>query len=394
MQVPDYELQMRMTRFRDQMDEISPSWEIAIFVGKINLYYFTGTIQEGMLIVPRNDEAIFWVKRSFERAQDESLFPVIRQMNSYKDAAHTFKHMPHTVFLEMEIMPMAMYQRIIKHFPFAEVKPLDFQINSVRAIKSDFELNLMEQAGAIHQRVLEIRVPRILHAGISEAGLASDIYSLMIEEGHHGVVRFGMFDTEMVLGHIAFGESSLYPTSFNGPGGNYGLSPAVPSLGSRLRKLNKGDLIFVDIGCGVDGYHTDKTMTYIFNGSLPPEVVYSHQQCVDIQNEIASMLIPGAIPSEIYNTIIKKQKPEFLENFMGFGNRQVRFLGHGIGLTIDELPVIAPGFDEPLQKGMVFALEPKKGIEKVGMVGIENTFVVTPDGGRSITGAHPGLLKI
>jgi Xaa-Pro aminopeptidase len=86
--------------------------------------------------------------------------------------------------------------------------------------------------------------------------------------------------------------------------------------------------------------------------------------------------------------------PAFLKNFMGFGSRKARFLGHGIGLLIDEYPVIAKGFDEPLQEGMVIALEPKKGIENVGMVGIENTFLVTPAGGQCITGDHPGLMPV
>ena len=150
----------------------------------------------------------------------------------------------------------------------------------------------------------------------------------------------------------------------------------------------------MDVGCGVDGYHTDKTMTYVFGKSLPDEAIKIHLQCVDIQNRIASMLKPGAIPSVIYNEILDGLDPAFLENFMGFGSRKVKFLGHGIGLTIDELPVIANGFDEPIQEGMVFAVEPKKGIPKIGMVGIENTFIVTPQGGRNITGNHPGLLEV
>jgi Xaa-Pro aminopeptidase len=106
------------------------------------------------------------------------------------------------------------------------------------------------------------------------------------------------------------------------------------------------------------------------------------------------MLRPGAIPSVIYKTIVDNLSSQFLENFMGFGNRRVKFLGHGVGLTIDELPVIAQGFDEPIQEGMVFALEPKKGIKDVGMVGIENTFIVTADGAKCITGTNPGLIKV
>jgi len=79
---------------------------------------------------------------------------------------------------------------------------------------------------------------------------------------------------------------------------------------------------------------------------------------------------------------------------MGFGDRQVKFLGHGIGLVIDEIPVIAVGFDSPLEENMVIALEPKKGIKNVGMVGIENTFIVTPKGGLSITGHSRGLVPV
>lgn len=252
----------------------------------------------------------------------------------------------------------------------------------------------MRQSGKIHQHVLEERVPEILKEGISETELATQLYSAMVEEGHHGIARFGMFDTEMLIGHIAFGESSIYPTYFNGPGGNYGLSPAVPMLGNRDRKLKKGDLVFIDIGCGVDGYHTDKTMTYMFGKPLPEYVLRTQQQCIEVEHKLASMLIPGAIPSEIYTNVMESLEPEFIENFMGYGNRQVKFLGHGIGLTIDELPIIAKGFDEPIVENMVFALEPKKGIKDIGMVGIENTFIVTLNGGQCITGDHPGLIRV
>jgi Xaa-Pro dipeptidase len=393
-QVPLTELQTRLNRFRVKMDESNPDWKFAVVFSKINLYYFTGTMPEGMLFIPRDAEAILWVRRSFERASKESLFPQIRPMDSFREPAATYGQMSGTVYLETEIVPLAMYERFQKYFQFTEVKACDIQIASVRAIKSSYELNLMERSGNIHKRVLEERVPKILREGMSEAEFASQLFAIMIEEGHHGVARFGMFDTEIGIGHICFGESSIYPTYFNGPGGNFGMSPAVPILGSRENKLKSGQLVFIDIGCGVDGYHTDKTMTYMFEKTLPDEAIAVHQKCVDIQNEVAQMLRPGAIPAEIYNTVMNKLDSNFLENFMGYGSRKVRFLGHGIGLVIDELPVISEGFYEPLQEGMAFALEPKKGIKNVGMVGIENTFFVTPEGGRCITGDNPGLIKV
>jgi Xaa-Pro dipeptidase len=388
------ELSSRLLRLRRNMDKYHSGWEIAVIFSKINLFYLTGTMQEGMLVIPRQEDATLWVRRSYERAINESLFPNIKPMDSYRDAAGSYPAIPKSVYLETEFVPLAMLQRFQKYFPFDEVKSLDYAIAITRAVKSTYELGLMEEAGKIHREILEEHVPFMLKQGMSEVELAGELYAIMLKKGHHGLVRFGMFDTEVVLGHIAFGESSIYPTSFNGPGGNYGMSPAVPLLGNRKRLLKRGDLVFVDIGLGVNGYHTDKTMTYMFGKQLPLEAIKEHIRCVEIQDTIASMLVPGAIPSKIYEEVMNSLEPSFLENFMGYGSRQVKFLGHGIGLTIDEVPVIAKGFDEPLEENMVLALEPKKGIKDIGMVGIENTFVVTPKGGRCITGDNKGLINV
>jgi len=388
------ELQNRMNAFRVKMLAVDPDWQLAVIISKINQYYFTGTMQEGMLLIPREEQAQFFVRRSFQRAVDESVFPVIHSMESYRDMAQAYGSFPPEVYLETEFVPLAMLQRIQKYFPFQTAKSVEPVINAVRAIKSDYELTLMRESGRVHQRVLEQRIPGILREGMSEAELASELYNILVQEGHQGVSRFGMFDTEMLLGHICFGKSSIYPTFFNGPGGNYGMSASIPSFGSRENRLKSGDLVFIDIGCGVDGYHTDKTMTYVFGGELPEEAIQAHHRCVEIQNRIAALLKPGAIPEAIYKSTMNSLDQNFLKNFMGFGDRRVKFLGHGIGLLIDEVPVIAEGFREPMQEGMVFALEPKKGFEDIGMVGIENTFIVTAEGGECITGNHPGLLRI
>ncbi len=392
--VPLTELENRMRYFRTRMDISNPEWEIAVIFSKINLYYFTGTMQDGMLIIPKNGEATFWVRRSYERALDESFFPNIEPMNSFRDAAKSVIGLLDTVYLETEVVPLALYQRFQKYFPFKNVKSVDTQICAVRAVKSEYELSLTRKAGKIDKHLLEDVVPGMLREGMSEVDLATELFSIAVEEGHDGLCRFGMFDTEMFLGNVCFGESSIYPCYFNGPGGSYGMSPAVPLIGSRTRKLRKGDLVFIDIGCAFEGYNTDKTTTYMFGSPLPQYAIDIHNKCVDIQNEAAAMLRPGAIPSEIYNSIMINLDEEFLQNFMGFGNRKVKFLGHAVGLLIDETPVIAEGFDEPLQEGMVFALEPKKGIEKIGMVGIENTFIVTAKGGECITGDNPGLIPV
>jgi Xaa-Pro aminopeptidase len=394
--VPLSELTDRMKRFRARMDAENPDWELAAFFGRVNQYYFTGTMQDGVLLVPRNAAAVFCVRRSFERAGDESLFPDIRPMKSFRDAvpavpATTARQVIH---LETELVPLALVQRFRKYFPGKEVASLDGTVARVRAVKRPYELAIMERCGAMHRRVMEDGVPALLREGMSEAEFACELYSLLVREGHQGTVRFGMFSVDIAVAQLGFGENSLYPTSFDGPGGCVGIGPAAPVLGSRDRRLQKGDLVFVDVGCAMDGYHTDKTMTYMFGQLLPDEVIAIHRRCVELEHRLAAQLKPGAIPSKIHALTMGSLDAEFLKNFMGFGSRRVNFLGHGVGLQIDEPPVLAEGFDDPLVEGMMLAIEPKKGVPGVGMVGSENTYLVTPGGGCSLTGDNPGLILV
>jgi Xaa-Pro aminopeptidase len=375
------------------MDKTQPAWELAAITGKVPLYYFTGTMQDGLMLVPSDGEAVFWVRQSYERAADESFFPDLRKMKSYRDVAAGMGKIPREMFLETDMVPIAQLQRMQKHLPFTAVKPVDAEVSAVRAKKSPYELSLMERAGKIHRHVLEDLVPDMLEEGIDEVTFGCDLYSLMVKEGHQGIIRFGMFN-EMLLGQIGFGTSSISPICVDTPGGVSGMHPSVPQMGCRERKLGKGDLVVIDIGCGYHGYQTDKTLSYMFGAPIPDAAIQEHIRCVEIQDTIASLLKPGAIPSEIYRTIMAGIEPSFLTNFMGFGDRKVKFLGHGIGLWIDETPVIAEGFDEPLEEGMVFAVEPKKGIPDIGLVGIENTFVVTPQGGKPLTGKSRGLIEV
>ena len=106
-------------------------------------------------------------------------------------------------------------------------------------------------------------------------------------------------------------------------------------------------------------------------------------------------LRPGILPSEIWkHCLAKVERSAWRDGFMGLGKNKVFFVGHGIGLAIDEYPVLANGFDLPLEEGMTLAIEPKIGIAGFGMVGVENTFEVTSDGGKCLTGENFDILTI
>lgn len=388
------ELQSRLMNFHNIMDKMNPDWETAIIVSKVNQYYFTGTMQDGMLVIKRNGSSAYFARRSFERAKAESNFSDIFPMESYRDGAKIIGADCGITYVETEVITIGIIERIQKHFNIIAIRSLDKAILSIRAIKSLYELEWIEESGKRHNDFLQNIVPLILQENMSEAEFVAKLYEKMINAGYQGISRFSMFQNEMVVGQVGFGESSIYPTNFDGPGGAYGMYPAVPLVGSRSRRLKKGDLVFVDIAFGINGYHSDKTQVYSFGTKPSEEVIAAHVGCITIQKRTANLLKPGAIPSEIYNLVMSEIDDKFLLNFMGFGDRKVKFLGHGVGLHIDELPIIANNFTQPLCENMVIALEPKKGIAGIGMVGVEDTFVVKSTGGKCLTGGGSEIITV
>ncbi|UOO38243.1 aminopeptidase P family protein [Oscillospiraceae bacterium CM] len=388
------ELADRRRRFIERMMLVHPGWETALLAGRVNQYYFTGTMQDGLLVIKNGGELGYFVRRSYERAREESPLDSIYPMQSYRDVLDVFSGSCGATFVETEIMTVAMLERVKKYLPIDSIGSVDKTVLGVRAVKSPFELALMEESGQQHFKMATQVIPALLREGMSEVDFVAELTERMLKNGYQGITRFQMFQTEVGIGQVGFGTSSLYPTSFDGPGGSRGISPAVPLIGSRERKLKKGDLVFVDTGYGIDGYHSDKTQVYSFGAKPHDNVVRAHRMCMEIQKRTAALLTPGARPGDIYQAIIGSLDASFLKNFMGLGARQARFLGHGIGLHVDEPPVIARGFDDPLEAHMVIALEPKKGIEGAGMVGVEDTYIVTPDGGRCITGGGADIIEV
>jgi Xaa-Pro dipeptidase len=370
------------------------SFDTAIIISRVNQYYYTGTMQDGVLVLRKDGTVAFFVRKSFDRAKLESPLSVLYRIATYKDMLAFLPQDLGSVFFETETVPIATLERMKKYFTFDELLPLDRLLTQVRSVKTEYELEIITESGRQHNRILCEVVPDLLKEGMSEMDFAADLYACMLKQGHHGVSRFSMFQMEMIIGQIGFGVSSIYPTNFDGPGGMLGLGPAVPILGSRDRFLAKGDIVFADVGYGVLGYHSDKTQVYSF-GKLPePHVAATHAACRNVLDKAVGMLNVGALPSDIYEDCMGHLPPELSRHFMGYGQDGVKFLGHGVGLYIDEMPVIASGNKMPLEENMVIALEPKCGIEGIGMVGVEETFVVKRSGAVCVTGGAQDIMVL
>ena len=385
--VPAEELSARLSRLRAAMMQRDPAWSLMILDNKIDLYYFTGTMQEGALVLTPNEATLF-VRRSYDCAVRDSLFGDIRPMGSFRVIAETFPQTPETVYVATRTMTLQKLSLLQKYLPFTRTAAADPVLSALRAVKSPYELDCMRAAGKIHQHVIENIVPALLREGVSEARLCGETCAAMLDKGAMGISRFNQPAAEDVLGVISFGENGLRECALDSPSGTIGTCIAMKSIGSSERLLGMGDLLLLDVPCGLLGYHTDKSINYFF-GRLAdhPEsarIRTAHEQVVFLEREAAAMLTPGAIPAEVCQKLSACVDPAFRDGFMN----GVKFLGHSIGLTMDESPVLAAGFMNPIEVGMTFAVEPKIALPGIGLIGSENTYEIVSDGpARSLTGA-------
>lgn len=391
--VPQEELNRRLAALREKLTATDPDWALAIFNHKISLYYLTGTMQEGVLTLTP-DQAILWVRRSFQRAQTESALDDVRPMRSFRTLGEYFTDVPACVYLETKTATLDWLAMVRKYLPFDSWKPVTPLLNSLRAVKSEYEIECIRKAGTLIAEVTQTVLPQIVREGMSEAELCGAVYLELLRRGSMGVSRYNQPLGEEAGGYGGFGENTLIPAAFDGPDGCVGTCVAMQSIGSAARLLRCGDLILMDQPGGALGYHADKTVVYYY-GRLTDDpradtIREAYELCVRIEKWASAQLKPGAIPEQVYLQAVDMVPEKYQQGFMSGG----KFLGHSIGLTMDESPVLAKSFREPMQEGMVFAVEPKIALDGIGMVGTENTYLVTPAGGQSLTGSILPLTEL
>lgn len=383
--VPGQEISRRIAKLQQRLREVP--MDGALILDLLNMYYYTGTMQQGVLFVPAEGEPVFLVRRSYERARMETSLKGVYPLQGFSRLQAILADLglqTNSLGVSEATLTVSVFKNLARAFPGGTFTDISALLGLVRAVKTDYEVGLIRKAGALHE-VVYSAIPAMIREGMTEWELGAEIHNRTMALGYSGIIRFAAYGGELLLGVISFGESGNQPTASLGPGGLTGLSPAFPLIGGN-RKLDRGESIYVDTGFGYEGYITDKTR--VFSLDVPPApALDAHKICLDIQEAVRCRLKPGAIPSQIYREVCSEFvfSRSFEKHFMGFGSNHVPFLGHGIGLAADEFPVIADKIHTPLEANMVIALEPKKGVEGIGLVGVENTFLVTDEGGEKLT---------
>ncbi|MEE4276492.1 MAG: Xaa-Pro peptidase family protein [Thermoleophilia bacterium] len=383
---PAAEVEGRLTRLQATLRE--RELDAALIVQNADLFYLSGTVQQSYLHVPADGEATLFVRRSVERARRESPLERVVELDGPRALTGALRAaaggLPRRVGLELDVLPVAAYERLIGLLPGAEAEDVGRAIVRQRAVKSPYEVERIAAAAALVDAVWEF-APRVLRAGLTEAEFAGLVEAEARRLGHQGVIRMRGFNQEMFYGQLLTGPSATVPSFLDTPLAGTGLSPAV-AQGVSFRTIEPGDPIVFDFVAVREGYTADFTRMLSL-GPLPGAVRDAYAVALEAQAAVAAVARPGVTCRAVYESAVAVAERRGLgPHFMGFGPEQVRFIGHGVGLELDELPVLTTS-DTPLEEGMVFALEPKFVLPGVGAVGVENTFLVERDGLRALTRA-------
>jgi Xaa-Pro dipeptidase len=389
--VPESELNNRIRQLQARMAE--NDMDGALIMQNTDLYYFSGTAQQGQLYIPVQGVPLLMIQRDVNRARAESAIQRICTIPSPSQIPQCLQEhgmiLPEILGLEMDVLPAALYLKIGRLFASSKIEDVSTMIRLIRAVKSDWELDIMRTAARLADQVAE-SARDLIREGITEIELAGKIEAVARKLGHQGIIRMRLWGSELFYGHLMAGPTAAVPSYLASPTGGTSVSTAI-AQGPSLKPINRHEPILVDYVFALRGYNADHTRIFSI-GELPEDLMRAYDAMVSIQEMVKKMARPGVPSGDLYEAAVDMAADlGYADNFMGATENRIRFIGHGVGLELDEFPFLAKGQELALANNMVIALEPKLIFPGKGVVGIENTHVVTDDGLNPLTRCYEGI---
>ncbi|ADW19166.1 peptidase M24 [Desulfobulbus propionicus DSM 2032] len=390
---PKSEIDARIATFQQTLEQLG--LDGALIIHHTNLFYLSGTSQSSHLFIPRAGQPVLMVRKSFERACTESPIDTILEVKSLKAIPDLLKDRGfaiETLGLELDVIPYNTWQFYAKVFNDTTFSDISDVLRRLRTIKSAYEIDLLHRACGVLDQVFA-EVPSWLREGMTEIELASLFEAGMRKRGYGGCSKMRAFNQDFFMGNVTSGSSGAAPTYFDGPVGGCGLTPANNPHGAGWKTIGKNEVVYIDYTCVINGYTADGARMFVL-GDVSARLRQAHAAALAIQAELVGMLKPGVLCETVYAKSVElAEQMGLADHFMGMGNDRVRFIGHGVGLELDEYPIFATGVKMPLAAGMTFALEPKFVFPE-GAIGTENTFVLQADGPQVLTHAPEEIVRV
>ncbi|MDE7125554.1 MAG: Xaa-Pro peptidase family protein, partial [Muribaculaceae bacterium] len=344
-----------------------------------NVYYLTGRVFDGYVYLPAEGEPIYFVKRPVHLA-GANVVSISKPENM---AEHV--DLSGNIALELDTLSYSAVVRLCKAMSIAAVRINASAImRNARAVKTAREQDTIRLDGIKHECVYGV-IPKLYREGMTDVELQIEIERVARLEGSLGQFRISGDTMELYMGNLLAGDNADAPSPYDFAMGGAGLDPSLP-VGADGTVIKPGMSVMVDMNGNFNGYMTDMTRTYAL-GKLADKAVDAHNLSIEICHTLSSIAAPGMQAKELYEEACRIVSAHGLERYFMGHSQHAGFIGHGVGIEINELPVIAPRSRDILAKGNVIALEPKFVIPGTGAVGIENTYTLTDAGLEPLTKA-------
>lgn len=390
---PAVELEYRCKKLQEYM--AADGLDAVIVVQNADLFYFTGTVQSGNLYVPAQGQPLYLVRKDAGRARMESGLKEVVPFGTMKDIPGILANYGYTepkrIGLELDVLPVNFFERYKKVYPNAEYVDATPLIRRVRMIKSHYEIHLMKDAADQVDRVYR-RAKEFIREGMTDLEVAAELEFTARKDGHQGLVRMRGFNSELFYAQIVSGADSAVPAYADTPLGGLGLNPSF-GQSAGLKRIERNEPIIIDFAGCVDGYLIDQTRIFAVGG-ISDRLAKGYEDMLRVQERMKEIAVPGIAWGTIYDDCLALAvQMGYADSFMGSKGAQVSFIGHGLGIEIDEYPFIARGFkDMVMEVGMAFAFEPKLVFPGEGAIGIEDSFYLCSDGLKQLTHSSDELV--
>jgi Xaa-Pro dipeptidase len=375
---PRSEIDARIRKLQSQMGDLTG----VLLFQSVDMCYFSGTAQEGLVYIPKDAPPVVMIRKSLPRAAQESPLQVL-PLKSLKNLKAELGISPGAVIgLELDVLPWNNYSRLAKVLEGARFVDISEKIKHIRSAKSDFEISLLMEAA----RIVDAGIASIadhLKEGMMEIELAGKVEGQMRSMGHQGTIQFRRFNHVVPMGHLMAGPNAAVPSFVASPTGGQGISLFNPQ-GPGVRKIRRNEPILADFGGVYNGYVADETRIFAM-GRLSHELEDAHGAALAIQDAVAAELRPGKAGRDLFKLSESMgEQLGYKDHLGGPPDNKCGFVGHGVGLELDEFPVLGPT-DHLIMEKMTVAVEPKMIYPGLGVVGIEDTFLTTKAGGERLT---------
>ncbi len=373
------ELTKRIKTFSKELAQ--EGLDAAFIIYPLNIFYFSGVFVSGHLLITAQGEAVLFVYRTMGREEKSPLCPMEPLKSLKKLPAILEEFGVCSLGLEEDRLPKKLYNRYESLFKGTLLRDVGEIIKRVRAVKSAYEVSCQKAASKMLAEALDAFLPR-LKPGLTELEAAGLLELELRKRGHPAHLRVYGFGQEMAYGHLLSGKSAFYPsfvTTGQGGEGVFGY-PQGPSP----KKIALNDPILIDYAGWYEAYLIDQTRLFYF-GNLPKEAFEIYEKVKFLLDELEKCLRPGVLVKNVYERAhALAEELGISDYFMAHGPERVPFVGHGVGLEIDEWPPVA-NLEIALQENMVIALEPKCHVPDLGVIGLEDTYLITSNGPKRLT---------